>query len=162
MNTRKLLAVLAILGVVAGLVVGAVLLVRANMHLWDPYYRAALEIEDAYGDYVDVTYIGPVESKTDVLVYVIIITAQFPGADSSEWIGYDAMVGRVLGSLVKDEKIVTYVMLLPGASGPQATMLAEFDAQALKAGASMTDALQAVYPLSGTLKADPYLKWVDK
>lgn len=125
----------------------------------DPYFEAAQAIEEEFGEYVDITYIGNPPESPNTLVVIIVQKGLFESPTDPLFVAFDALLSSELRALIKDEVELDMFILNADLDGGY---VVGFDAQGLKGGKTLNETVMASTPISGTPKADPYLKWLDE
>ena len=122
----------------------------------DPYRMFEQNVE-ATG-LVDVVYVGPAGDPT-ALGVIIVVPDQSPFV--TEFEAFNVLLQKELAKIIKDEIAVSMVFANPGDPAPVAYEIAIFDAQAIKAGASMLAAYEGGETIEYAI-AEGYYPWLNK
>ena len=153
-KTRQaLVIIIAALLLVGAAIIGYV----SSMGTPDPYYESALRIEAEFGEYVDVTYIGK-ERESKALVVVVVRKKVFDGPTDPMFAAFEKMLTEEFRKLIVDEVELDLFVIHDNLNEGY---VIGFDAQGLKNGKTLTEAVMASTPISGTPKQE-YLVWMDK
>ena len=153
---RQALLIIGLLGFATAVVYGASRLNQSD----DLYYAAALAIEKDFSEYVDITYIGRIETEdgSNPLIVVVISKKIFKSAEDPAFVAFDKKLTEELRKLITDEVEVDLFIHDPDFTEGYAV---GFDAQGIKNGATLDESVMASTPVSGSPKPE-YLIWMDK
>ena len=152
-NFRQIGAALLAIAMLAG--AGYVIFKLSDSN--NPYKAAAERIEAEFGEYVDVTYIGK-ERESKALVVVVVRKKVFDGQTDPMFATFEKMLTEEFRKLIVDEVELDLFVIHDNLNEGY---VIGFDAQGLKNGKTLTEAVMASTPISGTPKQE-YLVWMDK